>query len=457
MSASGPQHPRPSGTLPPLCLPPSEQFVDTLTLLEQVRIDIGASRIVLGWWRQGSVADRHLVARDLPPHPDAAIWAAAMDEAIDQGVILHGPTPAPARHITLQHHQLADVLGAPVSTLPLPGGDRPLGAITLVWPTHEAHLRPDDQRLTELGRSLGPWLALLRTVEQPWIWGARERLGARWAGVVRPTTLRGRRLRAALLAVTVAGALWPAAHDVSGSARIEGGEQRQLSAPIDGFIERTQVQPGDTVKAGQTLFELASQDLTLTRDRWRSQIAQHESAYTAAMARSDRSEAALNLARLEEAQAQLALVEAELQRHRVNAPYDGVVVDGDLSQRIGAPVNQGAPLMTVARSGARRVIVEIDEHDIGRIAAGQTGHVRVSAWPWDAQRIRIESVTPLVQFREGRRVYDVRASFVDAPSDEFRPGLIGSARVLTGRSPWLWQATQGVAQRMRMWWWRWWG
>jgi multidrug resistance efflux pump len=44
------------------------------------------------------------------------------------------------------------------------------------------------------------------------------------------------------------------------------------------------VRPGDLVKAGQVLAELAEQDLQLEHNRWASELAQHENAYAAAMA-----------------------------------------------------------------------------------------------------------------------------------------------------------------------------
>ena len=46
-------------------------------------------------------------------------------------------------------------------------------------------------------------------------------------------------------------------------------------------------------------------------------------------------------AQLAQAEAQLALVVDRLARTRLVAPYDGVVVSGDLSQRLGSPVQQG--------------------------------------------------------------------------------------------------------------------
>ena len=65
------------------------------------------------------------------------------------------------------------------------------------------------------------------------------------------------------------------------------------------------------------------------------------------MARADRSQLVISQARADEARAQLALVDEQLGRTRIEAPFDGVVIRGDLSQSLGSPVQRGDVLLTV--------------------------------------------------------------------------------------------------------------
>ena len=58
----------------------------------------------------------------------------------------------------------------------------------------------------------------------------------------------------------------------------------------------------------------------------------------------DRTEVGIIFAKLEEARAQLQLVEIQLQRVKLVAPFDGVVITGDLTQTLGAPVNPAGKL-----------------------------------------------------------------------------------------------------------------
>ena len=53
-------------------------------------------------------------------------------------------------------------------------------------------------------------------------------------------------------------------------------------------------------------------------------------------------------AQLGQTEAQLALVSENLKRTRITAPYRGVVITGDLSQSLGAPVERGEVLFEIA-------------------------------------------------------------------------------------------------------------
>ena len=249
---------------------------------------------------------------------------------------------------------------------------------------------------------------------------------------------------------------WPAALQLSGQARLEGAVQRVLSVPADGFVQQVHARPGDSVRAGQVLVELADQDLQLERQRWQSQLAQHQDAWATANARADRAQLVQNQSRADEAQAQLDLVEARLQRGRLVAPFDGLVVQGDLSQQLGAPVRQGDALMTLAPSDRFRVIVEVDERDIAQIRLGQTGTVVLTALPWQALALQVTRISPVARPVEGRNVFEVEAALQERPAD-LRPGLQGHARIDAGRASNGWRWTRRLVESARVGFWAWWG
>jgi multidrug efflux pump subunit AcrA (membrane-fusion protein) len=227
-------------------------------------------------------------------------------------------------------------------------------------------------------------------------------------------------------------------------------------APAAGFLKQAHVRPGDTVKAGQLLVELAEEDLQLERERLASQSVQFESALAEANAQSARAQVMIQLARLQQARAQLALVESQLERIRLHAPFDAVIVHGDLSQRLGAPLKEGEELLTLAPVGQYRVIVEVDEHDITRLQAGQPGSLALAALPWKTLALKVRHVSPMATTVEGRNVFEVEAEVADPPP-ELRPGLSGSGRVEIGQRALLVGWGSDLARALRRAWWRLWG
>ncbi len=440
------------------------------TLLRALMKHTGAEHAALAWWVDQHaepalqlVADgQGLVHPDPGAQQKTSTLAAAMEEAIDQGVTLHlGPGPAQPRDwVTLAHRLHLQSHASPgaqrgsgdsIVTTPLPGAQAPLGAITLQW------RNPPDASainwLENVASRTAPWLALQRQALRPWHWHARQAF-THWHQAVRQGTGRRKLWGAASLAVVVL-ALVPLPDQVGASARIEGAQQRVLVAPTDGFIKATHAHPGDKVKAGQVLADLAEQDLKLERDKWQSQVAQQDNAYAGAMTRADRAEAALSLSRLEEAQAQMALIDEQLQRSQLRAPFDGILIQGDLSQSIGAPVKQGDAVMTVASTQRFRVVMDVEEQDIARIQIGQTGELKLSALPWDTVSLKVQRITPLAQAKDGRQVFEVQADFTQALPDGLRPGLMGHAKVQTGWRPVLWTWVRPLLDRLAMAAWSW--
>jgi len=379
----------------------------------------------------------------------------AMDEAVEQAATVIAPAPAdlPPR-IILAHEELLRRDGGSVCTIPIAVRHELVGAVMLQF--REAAV-PSPERVDDWEHAIalvGPVLYFMRHGELPLMKRLRNRLRRAWAHLRGPA---GGRLRIGLglaaLALAVLLAV-PFEYRVGGNARVEGAIQRVLVAPVDGFLKQSLVRPGDLVKAGQVLAELAEQDLQLERNKWTSELAQHENAYGAAMARADRAQLVISQAKADEARAQLALVDEQLGRIHIEAPFDGVVIRGDLSQSLGAPVQRGDALLTVAPRERFRVIVEVDERDIARVRLGQAGSLALSALPWDTLPLSVSRITPMANVVEGRNVFEVEAALLSQP-DKLRPGLRGVAKIAVGREPLLWAWTHRLTDWARIGLWSW--
>jgi multidrug resistance efflux pump len=199
---------------------------------------------------------------------------------------------------------------------------------------------------------------------------------------------------------------------------------------------------------------LAQHDLQLERSKWSSELAQQANAYGAALARADRSQLMISQAKMAEIRAQLDLVEKQLERTQIKAPFDGVVLSGDLTQSLGAPVQRGTVLMVIAPRDRYRLIVEVDEREIADVKPGAMGRIALAAMPGTALPFRAARVAPLAVTHDGRHFFEVEGE-LEQTSAALRPGLQGIARIRTeDRTP-LWIAFSGVsdALQLRLWSW----
>ncbi|RCW63871.1 efflux RND transporter periplasmic adaptor subunit [Pseudorhodoferax soli] len=374
---------------------------------------------------------------------------AAMDEAVQQGASVHWPAEgAPAiRHA---HRLLLGERGGAVVTVPIVHLGRAVGAVTCEWTSAPTELPAAVAELENNVSLAGPVLYLMAQREQPWYRRMHQRMDPADTGSRRRTALL-----AAGAAVLLAALLaWPVSYRVGGHARVEGQQTRAIVVPADGYLQAVHVRPGDRVAQGQLLLEMSDQDLQLQKRKWGSELGQYENAYASALARADRAAMVIALARVEEARAHLGLVESELVRARITAPFAGIVVDGDLTQSLGAPLERGKPLLQLAPLDRYRVMLQVDERDIGHVRVGQTGELALSALPWDALPIRAVRITPMARPVEGRNVFEVETD-VTADAERIRPGLEGVGKLDTGRAALGWVWFHGVADWLRLALWSW--
>jgi len=243
---------------------------------------------------------------------------------------------------------------------------------------------------------------------------------------------------------------------VTADARLEGAVQRAVAAPLAGYVAEAYVRAGDLVHEGDPLFSLDDRDLVLERLKWLSQKSQYTREYNEAVAMRDRAKANVLAAQVEQAEAQVALIEEQLERVRVTAPFDGFVVSGDLSQSLGIPVERGDVLFELAPLADYRVILEVEERDIGQLREGQEGQLALTGLPGDRLPILVEKVTPVSIAEEGKNYFRVEAGLTGDMPPLLRPGMEGVGKVDIERRRLIWIWTHKIIYWMRMFFWSWW-
>ncbi len=379
---------------------------------------------------------------------------AAMEEATDQDAVIEYPTPAgEPPHAARAHQVLIRSSGAGAAcTVPLASRGQPVGAITFEWSRSEqAAVDAVRGRAREAGLLCGPILELMVRAEA----GALERTRARLAQWVE-RCIGDRSLAAGALAcvaaLLLALAVVPADFRVSARATLEGRVQRALVAPVDGYLAEVHARAGDLVLAGELLARLDDRDLRLEHRKWQSRKAQLEKEYREALAAQDRARVSILRAQLEQNAAELGLAEEQLGRTSVVAPFDGIVLKGDLDRSLGSPLERGGVLFELAPLDGYRIIVEVDGRDIAHVAVGQRGRLALSALPGTALPFAVERITPISTVADGRTYFRAEA-VLEEPSEALRPGMEGIAKIDAGRRRllWIWSHEMLDWLRLRTW------
>lgn len=250
--------------------------------------------------------------------------------------------------------------------------------------------------------------------------------------------------KAASISIVVALALLaflPIEHRVSARTVIEGEVQRVVAAPFQGFLGAAYVRAGDQVEQGALVAQLDDRELLIEQARWSSERDQHAGKLREAFASHDLASIQVLGAQLRQAESQLALIEERIVRARLLAPFDGLVISGDLSQQVGAPLEMGQKLFEIAPLRSYRIIMEVDERDIRFVAEGQTGRLVMTGIAGEPMPFEVGRLTPVASTQDGRNFFRIEALLDDA-SPRLRPGMEGIGKIDTGRASLGWVLTR---------------
>jgi len=379
---------------------------------------------------------------------------AAMEEALDQsGTLVYPGIPGDKTLLLRAHTTLSDQQEkASILTLLLPGRGGCMGAVTLERGADQPFEDQTVASCESLAGVIGPALELKQREERALLSKSFDGLTGSLRKLIGPSLLGLKLSVLGLVALVWALSIIPGTHKVTAPAAIEGAVRQILVAPQEGFIKDAKVRAGDLVKAGELIASLDDSNLKLEARKWQGERSKLEKEYQEALAKRDRTELSLLRVRIEQVDAELGLVQQKIGHSQLHAPFDGVLISGDLSQSLGAPVETGQVLFEVAPLESYRVVIEVDEHDVAGMQQGKQGNLIVAALPQASFKISVDQVVPVAEAGEGRNFFRIEASLVEQ-STLLRPGMRGVAKIEMGERDLLWIWTHQVFDRMRLWFW----
>ncbi len=240
--------------------------------------------------------------------------------------------------------------------------------------------------------------------------------------------------------------------------QIQPRQKFQVKSKISGIVRRALIQVGDTVKAGDPLFEIGPDPtpLEVTEvdrqvDSSNASFRRAESEYKRAqeLSRSgvlpksemDQKKEAYELARVALTKAQqnrdltrkgrLTLTGTE---SIIRAPAAGTILTRAVNP--GDPIvpltsyQPGTEMATVA--DMRDLIFKgtVDEIDVGKLSVGMQTRIKVGALPTDVITGRVSRIAPQAQQKEGATLFDVEVELNPSSKITLRAGYSANADVI---------------------------
>lgn len=381
--------------------------------------------------------------------------AAAMDETLDQNEMVLWPPVPGAKTAESAHRELAELIPVgQIVTVPLYTAKHPCGA--LLVETSPGHSLDDIalEQIQSVALAVGPMLEAKRRMSQSLLRTVGQAGGEQLRRFLGPGYLGRKTAGLALTAIVAALTFIDIDYRITADSVLEGAVQRTLAASLDGYLVEANVRAGDLVREGQVLSVLDDRDLRLQYLQVETERVQLQQQMQQAAAGFERAKAQVIDAQIGQNEARLALLAEQISRTRIVAPFDGIVIQGDLSQSLGTAVARGEPLFVLAPLDAYRVVLKVDESDIRYLAVGQSGNLVLTSLPEVALPIEVTKVTPVATAEEGVNRFRVDAELLELRED-LRPGMEGVGKVLVDRRAvgWVWGHRLFDWLRLQLWRW----
>jgi len=427
-----------------------------LAVCNEVASQLDATRVTLGWKEKDFV--KLVAASHGGRVRNDTELAGALSRAMDEALLQERELSYPADDepgINEQHAAYSRVRGGcRLLSIPLRQRDRGYGVLTIEAAADREPLSQtqlDALRVTldlvtphleELHRRVG------------WIGSRVWRSVRRWAGGLIGYRHTGWKLAGiVLLGAFLLSLVIHLDHVVKAPFILKTTASAQLTAPFAGYIETVYHQVGDVVAEGEALVALDQRELLVQRAEYEAERDRNFNEARRFEAEGDLSQMRLAQLAAQQAEARLKVVEFRLSRAVLRAPFDGIVVEGDLNERLASPTQVGETLLHLVQLEGLYAELQIDERDINYIHPAMDGRLAFTSRPDTRFAVRLEQYEPVAVVEETGTIFRVRVFLVYEAAEWWRPGMSGICRVEVGRRSIAWILFHRTVEwfRLRFW------
>ncbi|MEO6324664.1 MAG: efflux RND transporter periplasmic adaptor subunit [Thermoanaerobaculia bacterium] len=243
--------------------------------------------------------------------------------------------------------------------------------------------------------------------------------------------------------------------------QVQPRQKFQVKSKISGIVKRCLAQVGDTVKAGDPLFEIAPDPTPLELTEVDRRVESAQASFTRAKSEFDRAielqgsgivpRSDLDTKREMFELARIALNKAQQDRDLtrkgrleatphsgmesiIRAPAAGTILTRTVNP--GDPVvpltsyQPGTELASVADMGDLIFKGTVDEIDVGKLRVDLPARIKVGALPTDIVTGRVSRIAPQAQQKEGATLFDVEIELLRSDKVVLRAGYSANADLI---------------------------
>lgn len=429
-----------------------------MTLCNELAARYRCLRVSLGWIQREYVRLQTVSHMERFEKKMDAVQSmeTAMEEALDQDEEIILPKPDQSTVVVKDHKSYAQAQGVSyLISLPIRLGTQPVGVLMCERSAEAGPFGSDDVNGLRLACDhsacrLSDLKARDRWFGARMVTSVRNGLGGLVGYEHTLAKLTGL-LLCGVLAVLIFGK-WD--FRVEAPFNLKTDTLGYLTAGFDGYIDRTYVDAGDAVCKGDLLLVLDTSELLIQESNAIANRVRY--AREAEKYRAQNSLAEMKIARAKEDQAlaQLEMVRYRLDHAELRAPFDGIIIEGDLKEMLGAPVRKGDILFKIARLDSLYVEASVQERDIYEIKTGMRGEIAFVSRPELTFPITIQEVSPAAETGQEGNVFKVRTALVEQAGTWWRPGMEGIAKIDAGKRSMIWILTHRTVDflRLALWW-----
>lgn len=240
--------------------------------------------------------------------------------------------------------------------------------------------------------------------------------------------------------------------------QIQPRQKFQVKSKISGIVRRALVQVGDTVKAGDPLFEIAPDPTPLEVTEVDRRVESATASFRRAESEYNRAQElarggvlageAVGQKREAYELARVALTKAQQDRDLtrkgrltaggqesiIRAPAAGTILSRNVNE--GDPIvpltsyQPGTEMATIADMSDLIFKGTVDEIDVGKLSVGMQARIKVGALPTDVVTGSVQRIAPQAQQKEGATLFDVEIELEPNQKITLRAGYSANADVI---------------------------